>query len=421
MKVLVVGGGGREHALAWKLYLSPRVEKVWVVPGNGGMEREAECIQLDVGKNFSSLGKWAKKEKIDLVVVGPEAPLVEGIVDSLEKEGLKVFGPSKKAAELEGSKVFAKEFMRKYGIPTPRFEVFEEPEKAIKWVEREKRPLVVKADGLAGGKGSIVCEEPSQAVKAIKRIMVEKEFGEAGKRILVEDKLKGKEISFLVLSDGVRVKPLALSQDHKRVYDGDRGPNTGGMGAYSPAPLSFSLYRKIMKEIIHPTIRGMEKEGRPFRGVLYAGLMIEKGKPYVLEFNVRFGDPETQVILPRLKTDLLDLLMGVSEGSLEGIGLEWDSRACVCVVLASRGYPGPYEKGKEIKGLEEIYRLKNIIPFFGGVKKENSKLLTSGGRVAGITSLAPGLREAIKSVYRAVKKVYFEGMHYRKDIGFKGL
>ena len=421
MKILVIGGGGREHALCWKLSQSPKVDKIYCVPGNAGISEIAECRKVEYEKNFLPLVQLARKEGIDFTVVGPEVPLVNGIVDYFQKRNLAIFGPSKKAALLEGSKVFAKRFMRKYSIPTADFKVFSDPDKAIGYIKKEKAPKVIKADGLAAGKGSLVTNTKEEAIKAIELIMKKRAFGKAGEKIVVEERLRGKEISFFVLTDGKTIKPLVSSQDHKRVYDGDKGPNTGGMGAYSPAPLTPSLYNKILKKIVIPTLEGMRNEGREYKGVLYLGLMIERGEPKVLEFNVRFGDPETQVILPRLKSDLLEVLLAVYHGDLHKINLEWRSQAAVCVILASGGYPDKYEKGKQIKGLENLSRSRNIFPFYAGVSKDDGKLITSGGRVIGITALAKDLKEAIREAYRVINKVYFEGIYYRKDIGYKGL
>ncbi|RLE07245.1 phosphoribosylamine--glycine ligase [Candidatus Aerophobetes bacterium] len=421
MKILVIGGGGREHALCWKLSQSPKVDKIYCVPGNAGISEIAECRKVEYEKNFLPLVQLAREEGIDFTVVGPEVPLVNGIVDYFQKRNLAIFGPSKKAALLEGSKVFAKRFMRKYSIPTADFKVFSDPDKAIEYIKKEKAPKVIKADGLAAGKGSLVTNTKEEAIKAIELIMKKRAFGKAGEKIVVEERLRGKEISFFVLTDGKTIKPLVSSQDHKRVYDGDKGPNTGGMGAYSPAPLTPSLYNKILKKIVIPTLEGMRNEGREYKGVLYLGLMIERGEPKVLEFNVRFGDPETQVILPRLKSDLLEVLLAVYHGDLHKINLEWRSQAAVCVILASGGYPDKYEKGKQIKGLENLSRSRNIFPFYAGVSKDDGKLITNGGRVIGITALAKDLKEAIREAYRVINKVYFEGIYYRKDIGYKGL
>ncbi len=421
MKVLVIGGGGREHTLCWKLSQSPEVKEIFAVPGNAGLSEIAQCKEIEYEKSFSSLVGLVRKEEIGLTVVGPEVPLVNGIVDYFQKRGLAIFGPSKASALLEGSKVFAKRFMKKYHIPTADFKVFSDPDKAIAYVEKKGGPLVIKADGLAAGKGALVTEARQEAVEAIKLIMEKKAFGEAGKRILVEEKLFGQEVSFIGLTDGKTVRPLVSSQDHKPIYDHDRGPNTGGMGAYSPGPISPSLYKRIMRRVIIPTLQGMKEEGREFKGVLYAGLMIKGADPKVLEFNVRFGDPESQATLPRLKNDLLEVLLAVQEGSLNQVRLEWHSQAAVCVILASGGYPGSYKKGKPIKGLEKLSRLPNTFAFCAGVKRRNHQLVTSGGRVLGVTALSKNLKEAIRQAYRAVGKVHFEGMYYRRDIGYKAL
>jgi len=416
MRVLVIGGGGREHVLCWKLRQSSRVEKIYAVPGNAGMAEVAECEKIEYENDFSSLARLINKEKIDFIIVGPEVPLANGIADYLEKKKIAVFGPSKKAALLEGSKVFAKKFMKKYGIPTADFEIFSDLTKAISYIKKEG-PRVIKVDGLAAGKGVFLPNTKEEAIEAIELAMEKGVFGEAGKRIVIEEKLKGRELSFIVIADGKSIKPLVSSQDYKPIYEGGKGPNTGGMGAYSPAFIPFSLYKKIMKQIVIPTLKGMKKEKREFKGVLYAGLMIENGNPKVLEYNVRLGDPETQVILPRLKNDLLDVLLAAREGTLNRINLRWHSQAAVCVVLASGGYPGSYEKGKPIMGLEKLFSLNNVFAFCAGVKREDSSLITNGGRVVGITAVGDNLNKAAQQAYRAVDKVRFEGMYYRRDIG----
>lgn len=416
MRVLVIGGGGREHVLCWKLRQSSRVEKIYAVPGNAGMAQVAECEKIEYENDFSYLTRLIDKEKINFTIVGPEAPLVNGIVDYLEKKRVAVFGPSKKAALLEGSKVFAKKFMKKYGIPTADFEIFSDLTKAISYIKKEGA-RVIKVDGLAAGKGVFLPNTKEEAIEAIELAMEKGVFGEAGKRIVIEEKLKGRELSFIVITDGKSIKPLVSSQDYKPIYEGGKGPNTGGMGAYSPAFIPFSLYKKIMKQIVIPTLKGMKKEKREFKGVLYVGLMIENGNPKVLEYNVRLGDPETQVILPRLKSDLLDVLLAAREGTLDRINLRWHSQAAVCVVLASGGYPGSYEKGKPIMGLEKLFSLNNVFPFCAGVKREDSFLMTDGGRVVGITAVGDNLNKAAQQAYRAIDKVHFERMYYRRDIG----
>jgi len=416
MRVLVIGGGGREHALCWKLQQSSRVEKIYAVPGNAGMAEIAECEKIEYENNFSSLARLIDKEKIDFIIVGPEIPLVNGIADYLEKRKIAVFGPSKKAALLEGSKVFAKKFMKKYSIPTADFEIFSDLTKAISYIRKEG-PKVVKVDGLAAGKGVFLPNTKEEAIEAIELAMEKGVFGEAGKRIVVEEKLKGRELSFIVITDGKSIKTLVSSQDYKPIYEGGKGPNTGGMGAYSPVFIPFPLYKKIMKQIVIPTLKGMKKEKREFKGALYTGLMIENGNPKVLEYNVRLGDPETQAILPRLKNDLLDVLLAAREGTLDRINLRWRSQAAVCVVLASGGYPGSYEKGKPIIGLEKLFSLKNVFSFCAGVKKEDNSLITDGGRVVGITAMGDNLNKAAQQAYRAIDKVHFERMYYRRDIG----
>lgn len=421
MKVLVMGGGGREHVLCWKLSQSKKLEKIYCVPGNAGIEQIAQCEDIPYEKDFSSLTQFVEQEKIDFTIVGPEAPLVNGIVDFFQKRKLKIFGPSKKASILEGSKVFAKRFMKKYCIPTAKFNVFSDFDKASQYIKNQENSQVIKVDGLAAGKGALLTNTKEEAIEAARKVLKEEAFGEAGKKIVIEEKLKGREISFFVLTDGKTVKPLISSQDHKSIYEGDRGPNTGGMGAYSPASLTPFLYKKIMNKIILPTLNGMRKGKKPYRGVLYVGLMIRDGEPKVLEFNVRFGDPEMQVTLPRLYNDLFEVLLSTSEGNLDRINLYWRQQAATCIILASRGYPGKYEKGKSIKGLADLVKSKNIFAFYAGVEKKNDNLFTSGGRVVGITALGKNLKESIQQAYRGVKKVYFEGMYYRGDIGKRGL
>ncbi|ADY73078.1 Phosphoribosylamine--glycine ligase [Desulfurobacterium thermolithotrophum DSM 11699] len=420
MKVLVVGSGGREHALVWKLAQSPKVEKVYGAPGNPGIAQVGECIDISP-TDIERLANFAEKEGIDLTVVGPEAPLVAGIVDEFEKRGLKVFGPSKEAARLEGSKAFSKEMMKKYGVPTADFEVFDDPEKAKEYIRKKGAPIVVKADGLAAGKGVVVAKSVEEALEAIDKIMIERVFGDAGNKVVVEDCLFGEEASYLVVTDGENFIPLATAQDHKAVFDEDKGPNTGGMGAYSPAPvLSKEMEKEVQEKVIKPILKGMKQEGHPFKGILYAGLMITSDGPKVLEFNVRFGDPEAQVILRRLKTDLVDVCLSVIEGNLVD-GLEWIDETAICVVLASKGYPGKYEKGKFISGIEEAENIDNVVVFHAGTAIKDGKFITNGGRVLNVTALGKDIVEARENVYNAVEKIYFEGMHYRKDIGLKAL
>ena len=423
MKILVVGGGGREHALVWKISQSPRVKEIFCAPGNGGIAELATCIPIEP-TDSQQLAGFAEKEKVDLTVVGPELPLTLGIVDEFSRRGLKVFGATRRAAEIEGSKVFAKEFMKKYSIPSSQFSVCTTAEEAFKLIKHRwfSYPVVFKADGLAAGKGSIIVNDEAQAHEVTRQIMVERKFGAAGDRMVVEEFLRGEEVSFKVITDGERVLPLAASQDHKAVYDDDKGPNTGGMGAFSPSPMvDEALHRQIMEEVIYPTVRGMAKEGREYRGVLYAGLMITDEGPKVLEFNARFGDPETQVVLPCMEGDLVPLLEAVAEGSLEGMEISWRDAVAICVVLASGGYPGSYEKGKVISGLWEASGLDDVLLFHAGTERQEARFLTAGGRVLGVTAVAPTFPEAIKQAYDACQMIGFQGIHYRRDIGKKAL
>ncbi|MCF7908883.1 MAG: phosphoribosylamine--glycine ligase [Candidatus Omnitrophica bacterium] len=420
MKVLVIGSGGREHCLAWKLSQSALVDKLYCAPGNGGTVLLAENLDISA-TDIESLLKFAKTEKIDLTVVGPEAPLVKGIVDQFESQGLKIFGPRKDLARLEGSKVFSKEMMRKFSVPTADFEVFDSPDKAKEYIDRKGAPIVIKADGLAAGKGVIVARTQDEAKDAIDMIMVDRKFGSAGYRVIIEDCLKGQEASILIFSDGETILPLVSSQDHKAAFDGDKGPNTGGMGAYSPAPLvNDQLLKKIIDQVFKPLIDGLRAEGKPYRGILYAGLMIKDEEISVLEFNVRFGDPETQAILPKLKSDLFEIMLKTAEGRLNGVNLEWDERFCLCVVLASGGYPGNYEKFKEITGLEKLENREDVFVFHAGTKF-NQKLLTSGGRVLGVVGLGDTIKDAQIKAYQAIDDIQFDKMFYRKDIGDKAL
>jgi phosphoribosylamine--glycine ligase len=422
MKVLVIGSGGREHALVWKIAQSKLAEKIFCAPGNGGIARQAECIDIKAD-DISGLLDFARKEKIDLTVVGPEAPLSAGIIDEFNNYQLRIFGPDRKAAQLEASKVFSKELMAKYGVPTADFKIFDNADEAKKYIEKIGAPCVIKADGLAQGKGVIVAKTTDEAKEAVISIMQEKVFGDAGKKVIIEDCLVGQEASIIVLTDSKEVVPLASSQDHKRVFDNDEGPNTGGMGAYSPAPVvTKELFAEIMQKVIYRTIDGLAKEGIDYKGVLYAGIMITKDGPKVLEFNVRFGDPETEAILPRLKSDLLEVMLAVSERKLSRFkSLEWDSRACVSVVCASGGYPGNYEKGKLISGLEEAEKLPDIVVFHAGTKKQDNKIFTNGGRVLGVTGLGNTIKEAVSHTYQAVDKIHFDGMHCRRDIGRRAI
>ena len=419
MKVLVVGSGGREHALAWKISKSPRLSKLYCAPGNGGTRLVAENV--DIGDaDIRALADFAARERIDLTVVGPEVPLSLGFVDEFEKRGLRVFGPTRKAAELEGSKVYAKQFMDRHAIPTGRFTVVESDDEALAVLRSGEfgLPVVVKADGLAAGKGVIICKTTGEAEQAIRSIMVEKQFGEAGRRVLIEEFLRGKEVSFIVVSDGVRALPLVTTMDHKAVFDGDEGPNTGGMGTISPSPfLSDSLFDEVMRTIIRPTIARMAGAGRPYKGALYAGLMLTAEGPKVLEYNCRFGDPETQPQMLRLTSDLVDLLLAAIEGDIGTQKVRWSEDTAACVILASGGYPGAYKKGKVIEGLEEAARVPGVEIFHAGTKFENGRYLTSGGRVLGVCGTGPTLAAARAKIYGAVGLIRFDGLHYRRDIG----
>ncbi|OGX45344.1 MAG: phosphoribosylamine--glycine ligase [Omnitrophica WOR_2 bacterium RIFCSPLOWO2_12_FULL_51_8] len=422
MRILVVGSGGREHALAWKIAQSKLADKIFCAPGNGGIAQQAECLGIEAG-DIPRLLEFARKEKIDLTVVGPEGPLAAGIVDEFQKAGLRIFGPRKKAAQLEASKVFAKELMAKYKVPTADFKIFEDAGEAKKYLALKGAPCVVKADGLAAGKGVAVAKTAAEAEQAVSLMMEEKAFGAAGNKVIIEECLEGQEASILVITDSREVIALASAQDHKRIFDNDFGPNTGGMGAYSPAPVvTAELFKEILQKIVYRTIDGLANEGIEYRGVLYAGVMLTKDGPKTLEFNVRFGDPETQAILPRLNSDLLEIMLAASAGKLSRLrALEWDTRACACVVLASAGYPGEYEKGKEISGLEEAAQMKDTVVFHAGTKKSGEKFLTNGGRVLGITGLGATIKDAVTHTYKAVEKINFEGMHYRQDIGMRAI
>jgi phosphoribosylamine---glycine ligase len=421
MKVLVVGGGGREHALIWKIAQSPKVTKIYAAPGNAGIAQLAECTPLK-SDDIPGLLAFAKSKAIDLTLVGPEGPLSLGIVDEFTNAGLRVFGPSGKAAEIEASKQFSKDLMKKYHIPTAEYGVFTERAAAEAYVREKGAPIVVKADGLAAGKGVVVAETVEEAVKALDLIMSKKAFGAAGDRVVIEECLRGEEASFMAFSDGKTVMPMASSQDHKRVFDADKGPNTGGMGAYSPAPIvTKKLERKVMETIMVPTVRAMEKEGRLFKGVLYAGLMINDGEAKVLEFNARFGDPETQPIMARLETDLLDIIEAILAGSLSKIDIKWKPDSAVCVVMASGGYPGNYEKGKVIRGLENASGVSNVSVFHAGTAFKDGKIVTDGGRVLGVTGLGPVVAAAIDNAYKGVREISFDGAHFRRDIGARAL
>ena len=423
MNVLIVGNGGREHALAWKIAQSPRADRVFVAPGNAGTALDAENVRIQP-TDFPSLIKFAKTNDIGLTIVGPEAPLAAGIVDVFQAEGLKVFGPSKQAAELEASKVFCKNLLRDNRIPTGKFNVFQNHEDAIQFLYQiEGGPIVVKADGLAAGKGVIVCNNREEAMDAVNEIMKDKAFGEAGNSLIIEERLYGQEASVLAITDGKTIATLQPAQDHKPAFDDDKGPNTGGMGAYCPAPLiDDKLMRWVEEKVLVPTVHAMKRAHRPFRGVLYAGLMITPAGPRVLEYNARFGDPECQPLLMRLKTDLLDVIEATCDGNLESIGsLEWDPRPTVCVVMASRGYPGPYEKGFQIKGLDDAAKLDKVKVFHAGTEMNAGKVVTNGGRVLGVTAIGDSIAQAKFNAYQAVKCIRWDGAWCRKDIGDKAI
>lgn len=426
MKVLVIGSGGREHSLAWKIKQSPLVEKIYSIPGNAGTARIAENINIPLDY-LNSVLSFADENKIDLTVVGPEDPLANGIVDLFRANNLKIFGPAKKAAQLESSKIFALEFMKRWGIPTGEvYAVTDNFNEAHQWAEDLFYPLVIKADGLAAGKGVYICKNKGDSGRAIKELLVDQLHGVAGQRIIFQEFLEGEEASFLVLTDGNEYRVLATSQDHKRVFDGDRGDNTGGMGAYSPAPVvDRSVNRIVLEKIVEPVIYGMKDEDNLFGGVLYAGLMIKNGQPKVVEFNCRFGDPETQPILMRMQSDLVPYLLACAEGDLSPLPeINWFSNPAVCVVMASGGYPGPYDKGYVIHGLHNIKKSKvyNLEVFHAGTKKDDDgSIYTAGGRVLGVTAMGKNFANAIKRAYDAVGKINFGGAHYRKDIGYRAL
>jgi len=421
MKILVVGSGGREHALVWKIQQSKKVNKVYCAPGNAGISRMAECVDISV-TDVDSLLAFAQDEGIDLTVVGPESSLVAGIVDTFEENGLRIFGPTKKAAELEGSKVFSKEFLKKYKIPSASFKVFKERKKAKKYIDSCGAPIVVKADGLAAGKGVIVAQTVAEAKRAVDLIMKDKAFGSAGNKIIVEACLTGEEASFIAFTDGKTILPLPTSQDHKAVFENDEGPNTGGMGAYSPAPVvTDKISDFVMKKVMLATIKGLEAEGRPFKGMLYAGLMIDGDEINVLEFNCRFGDPEAQPLLMRLKSDIIDIFEAAIDGELDKVEMKIDPRPTVCVVMASGGYPGSYENGKVIKGLTKASNCKGIEVFHAGTARKNGRVVNNGGRVLGITAVGSNLKDSIGRAYEAVSHINWTNCYYRKDIGMKAL
>ncbi len=421
MKILVVGGGGREHALVWKIAQSPLVKKIYCAPGNPGIAELAENIPIKVDE-LDKLLEFAYSEKIDLTVVGPEQPLSLGIVDLFEDHGLKVFGPRKNAAIIEASKAFSKDLMRKYHVPTAAYGVFDAVEPAVAFIKQTGAPIVVKADGLAAGKGVIIAQTCEEAIAAVTDMLSGNAFGSAGSRVVIEEFLTGEEASFLVITDGKEIIPLASAQDHKAIFDGDQGPNTGGMGAYSPAPVvTTAVHEKAMQSILKPTIEGMAAEGRPYCGVLYAGLMINGDQVKTLEFNARFGDPECQPLLMRMKSDLVPVLMAVANGNLSGMTIDWHDKAAVCVVMAAKGYPGDYSKGNEILGLGEAAKLDDLYVFHAGTNLKDGRCVTNGGRVLGVTALGESVQKAIELAYRGVDRISWPGVQYRRDIGKKAL
>ncbi len=422
MKILVIGSGGREHALVWKLRQSPRVEKIWCAPGNGGISQDAECHAVDV-QDVAALAALAARLKPDLTVVGPEAPLVLGVADEFARRGWAIIGPSRQAAQLEGSKVFAKEFLARQGIPTASlYGVYDSPGDAYGALCAVDWPVVVKADGLCAGKGVMVAPNPDEATAFIERLMEKREFGEAGARVILEEALTGEELSFIVLADGESILPLAPARDHKRVFDGDQGPNTGGMGAYStPTLLKPELGQRIFETIVRPAVQGMAKEGRPYKGFLYFGLMLTDDGPKVLEFNCRMGDPEAQALVPRMDFDLADAFDKLVEANLGSLKAPWKTESSLCVVMASKGYPGTYETGKRIEGLEVLSSKAGVAVFHAATKLEGSNYYTSGGRVLGVTALGADLGAASTACYDALRSIRFEGAHYRTDIGARGL
>lgn len=420
MKVLVVGSGGREHAVIRKLAENPEIDRVFCAPGNGGISVQAQLVEIKA-TDVEGMVAFAKKEGIDFVVVTPDDPLVLGMADAMEEAGIPAFGPSKKAARIEGSKVFAKNLMKKYGIPTAKYEVFDDPSKVIAYIERENQfPAVIKADGLALGKGVVIARNLAEAKEAVRSIMEDKIFGKSGNQVVVEEFLTGKEVSVLAFTDSHTISPMISSMDHKRVYDNDEGPNTGGMGTIAPSPYyTPEVAKRCMEEIFLPTMEAMKKEGRPFKGCLYFGLILTERGPKVIEYNCRFGDPETQVVLPLLKTDLFTIMRAVRDERLGEVDIQWSTGAAACVVLASGGYPKKYETGLPIEGLDENGGHSGVIVYHAGTKKQDGRFLTAGGRVLGVTGLGETLPQALEKAYGAVREITFKNAHYRTDIGKK--
>ncbi len=421
MRILVIGGGGREHALVWKLAQSKRTTKLFCAPGNAGIAELAECVPVGVTE-IDKLVDLVLDKKIDLTIVGPEVPLCAGVADNFQSRGLRIFGPTKRAAQLEGSKVFAKKFLLKFGVPTAPAEIFDKADIARKYVRKIGAPVVVKADGLAAGKGVIVAQSVAEAEKAVADMLEQKVFGAAGAQVIVEECLHGEELSVMALVDGKSFQILASAQDHKRVWDGDRGPNTGGMGAYSPTPLLDKKLAEQVTDIFQRTLAGLQAEGIEYHGVLYAGLMMTNRGPQVLEFNCRFGDPETQAVLPRLESDLVDVAEATIDGTLERLSLKWSSDAAVCVVIAAGGYPGPYERGQPIAGLKDAARLDKVCVFHAGTRRDaTGQVVTDGGRVLGVTGLGATVEQAIRRAYEAVERIHFDGAQFRRDIAARAL
>lgn len=417
VNILVIGSGGREHALFWKLSESPQADRIYAIPGNPGM---GELIDIPVTDNAAIL-HFAREKEIGLVVVGPEVPLMNGLVDELEAAGIPAFGPRANAAEIEGSKSFAKDLMKKYGIPTARYEVFTEAEPARAYIRREGAPIVVKADGLAAGKGVIVAMTEQEALDAVDAIMEDNSFGDAGARVVIEEFMEGEEASLLAFTDGKVIRPMISAQDHKRAFDGDKGPNTGGMGTYAPAPvMTPAMTERAVEEILKPTIAAMEKEGRTYRGCLYLGLMITDDGPKVVEFNARFGDPETQVVLPLLDGDLAQIMLACTGGTLADVPIHWKDGAAVCVVLAAGGYPGSYEKGDEISGIEDAAKLGALV-FHAGTAAQGDRIVTNGGRVLGVVGRGADIASAVQAAYASVGQISFKDAYYRKDIAHRAL
>lgn len=429
MNVLVIGGGGREHTLVWKLAQSPKVSRIFCAPGNPGVDtvRNAESVAIPVN-DFDALTRFAVENNVDLTVVGPETPLIAGIVDAFEAKGLRIFGPSREPAQLEGSKIYAKELMRKYGIPTADFVVQTDFAESAAYARQyftvnPGKKLVVKADGEAAGKGVMVCDTIEEVEAALKRILIDREFGDSGSRVLLEEGLVGREISLMAFTDGVTVVPMLPAQDHKRALDGDAGPNTGGMGAYAPVPFfGADQIQKAVDVVLKPAVAAIKTTGIPYKGVLYAGLMIDDdGGMKVLEFNCRFGDPETEVILPLLETDLVDILVGVTDAHLRDVDIQWRPDAAVTVVMASRGYPGPYDRAKAIEGLQQVVALSDVVVFHAGTSRADEATVTSGGRVLSVTGVGGDFAQARARAYAAVRAIHFDGAHYRSDIGYQAM